>query len=324
MFVVLISFALGFGGSWAVMRYGDRIGVIDVPNCRSSHHREIPKGAGLGILAALIVSSLVLAAPYFVWFPAMVISLASFWGADKHILPVFHRLLIHFGCSLFFLYLFLYFQHMGPAAYVTWLPVLVFIVGTANFYNFMDGIDGLAGIIGFVAFLLIGAYAGSTGMGPDMVLLSLSMASACLGFLCFSLPKASVFLGDVGSILLGFVFACLVIFLSRDLSDFLVMAGFLSMFYFDELFTMVVRVRNKDSLVEPHRKHIYQVLVNEAGMVHWKAALGYGVAQLIIGFLAIWLQPKGIGCLVVMYGTAALIFTGVSIYIRKRWVSGEN
>jgi Fuc2NAc and GlcNAc transferase len=161
-------------------------------------------------------------------------------------------------------------------------------------------------------------------MPVTFVLVSLAMSAACLGFLCFSFPKATVFLGDVGSILLGFVFACLVIFLSRDLSDFLVMAGFLSMFYFDELFTMVVRIRNKDSLVEPHRKHIYQVLVNEAGVVHWKVALGYGVAQLIIGFFAIWLQSKGIGCLVVMYGTAALIFTGVSIYIRKRWVFGEN
>lgn len=154
MVIVLISFSLGFAGSWVVMRHGDRIGAIDVPNCRSSHHREIPKGAGLGILAALIVSSLLLAVPYYIWFPAMVISLASFWGADKHVLPVFHRLAIHFGCSLFFLYLLLHSQNQGPAGYVIWLPVLVFIVGTANFYNFMDGIDGIAGITGFLAFFV--------------------------------------------------------------------------------------------------------------------------------------------------------------------------
>ncbi len=195
MVIVLISFSLGFAGSWVVMRHGDRIGAIDVPNCRSSHHREIPKGAGLGILAALIVSSLLLAVPYYIWFPAMVISLASFWGADKHVLPVFHRLAIHFGCSLFFLYLLLHSQNQGPAGYVIWLPVLVFIVGTANFYNFMDGIDGIAGITGFLAFLLIGVYAGLAGMGPNMVLFSLSVASACLAFLCFSFPKASVFWG---------------------------------------------------------------------------------------------------------------------------------
>lgn len=115
MCIVLISFAIGFGGSWAVRRYGGRIGAMDVPNCRSSHHREIPKGAGLGILAVLIVSSLLLAIPYFIWFPAMVISLASFWGADKHILPVSHRLAIHFGCSLFFLYLFLHSQNQGSS-----------------------------------------------------------------------------------------------------------------------------------------------------------------------------------------------------------------
>ncbi len=305
-------------------RFGCRIGAMDVPNCRSSHHREIPKGAGLGILVALMVSSLLLSIPYFIWFPAMVISLASFWGADKHVLPVSHRLAIHFGCSLFFLYLFLHSQNQGPPGYLVWLPVLVFIVGTANFYNFMDGIDGIAGITGFLAFLLTGAYAGLAGMGPDMALFSLSMASACLAFLCFSFPKASVFLGDVGSILLGFVFACLVVFLSRNLSDFLVMAGFLSMFYFDELFTMAGRIRNKESLVEPHRKHIYQLLVNEAGIAHWKVSLGYGLAQLAIGGSAIWLQPKGIGWLIAMYGTAALIFTGVSVCIRNRWVSGEK
>ncbi|MDZ7664905.1 MAG: UDP-N-acetylmuramyl pentapeptide phosphotransferase [Desulfotignum sp.] len=324
MLLVFISFLLGFSGSWLVKRFGVRIGMVDVPNLRSSHHREIPKGAGFGILSALVVSSLFLLIPFFVWLPALVISLASFWGADKHILPVSHRLLIHFGCSLFFLVFFLYFQQADPSAYVIWLPVLIFIVGTANFYNFMDGIDGIAGITGVLAFLLVAVHAWMSDMPVSFILLSLAMSAACLGFLCFSLPRASVFLGDVGSILLGFVFACLVIFLSRDLTDFLVMAGFLSMFYFDELFTMGVRIWDKDSLVEPHRKHIYQVLVNEAGIEHWKVALGYGLAQLVIGCLAIWLQPKGAGCLFVMYGVSALMFTGVSMIIRKRWLSGEN
>jgi Fuc2NAc and GlcNAc transferase len=324
MFILMTSFLLGFGGSWLVKRYGVRIGTIDKPSNRSSHHGEIPKGAGLGVLTALVVSSLVLAIPFFIWVPALVISLASFWGADKHILPVSLRLLIHFGCSLFFLFFFLQYRQMEVWGYLVWLPVLVFIAGTANFYNFMDGIDGIAGITGVLAFLMLAVHVWISGMSMSFMLLSLSMASACLGFLCFSFPKASVFLGDVGSILLGFVFACLVVCLSRDLSDFLVMAGFLSMFFFDELFTLVVRIRNRESLVEPHRNHIYQVLVNEAGIDHWKVALGYGLAQLVIGFLAIWLQPGGPGVLVVMYGVSALIFIGVSIGIRKRWVSGEN
>lgn len=302
-----------------IKRYGDRIGTVDVPNRRSSHHREIPKGAGLGLLMALVVSGMVLAIPFFVWVPALVISLASFWGADKHILPVIHRLAIHFGCSLFFLFFLLCSRQVDGVMYVVWLPVLIFIVGTANFYNFMDGIDGIAGIIGFLAFSLIAVYAWVSGMSVSFILLSLAMSSACLGFLCFSFPRATVFLGDVGSILLGFLFACLVVFLSRDFSDFLVMTGFLSMFYFDEIFTMIVRLRDRDSLVEPHRRHIYQILANEAGIRHWKIALGYGLSQLMIGAVAMLIQPRGVWYLFVMYGVFALMFTGAAIAVRYRW-----
>jgi Fuc2NAc and GlcNAc transferase len=278
----------------------------------------------LGILTALVVSSLALNIPFFIWLPALVISLASFWGADKHILPVFHRLLIHFGCSLFFLFFFLYANQVDALTYGVWLPVLIFIVGTANFYNFMDGIDGIAGVTGFLAFLLVAVYARFSGMPPAFIFLSLVMASAGLGFVCLSFPTATVFLGDVGSILLGFVFACLIVFLSQDLSDFLVMAGFLAPFYFDELFTMVVRIKNKDSLVEPHRKHIYQVLVNEAGISHWKVSSGYGMAQLVIGFSAMALHGEGAGLLLALYLFYGLIFAVFSIFVRQRFPSSEN
>jgi Fuc2NAc and GlcNAc transferase len=162
-------------------------------------------------------------------------------------------------------------------------------------------------------------YAWMSDMPVSFVLLSLAVSSACLGFLCFSFPKASVFLGDVGSILLGFVFACLVVFLSRNLSDFFVMTGFLSMFYFDEIFTMVVRIRDRDSLVEPHRRHIYQILANEAGIPHWKIALGYGLSQLVIGVVAMLVQPRGVWHLLVMYAVFALMFTGVAMAVRQRW-----
>jgi Fuc2NAc and GlcNAc transferase len=207
---------------------------------------------------------------------------------------------------------------------VRWLPVLVFIVGTANFYNFMDGIDGIAGITGFLAFLLMAVFARHSGAAPDLVFFSLAVAFACLGFLCFNFPVAKVFLGDVGSILLGFVFACLVIFLSQDLADFLVMAGFLALFYFDEMVTMAVRIKNGDSLVEPHRKHVYQVLVNEAGIGHWQVSAGYGAAQLLVGGFAMWLHPGGAWPLLAMYLFSGLIFVGFSIVVRKRFPSSEN
>jgi len=324
MAIIVLSFLSGITGSWVVMKYGAVIGVIDRPSKRSSHHKNIPKGGGLGILAALVFSSLILQIPVFIWMPSLVISLASFWGADKYILPVSQRLVIHFGCSLIFLVFFLSWKQVDLLAYAAWLPVLVFIVGTANFYNFMDGIDGIAGIAGFLAFLMTAFYARLSGMDPAFVFFGLALAFSCLGFLCFNIPRAKVFLGDVGSILLGFVFACLVVFLSRDLSDFMVMAGFLAPFYFDELFTMVVRIRHGDSLIEPHRKHIYQILVNEAGIGHWKVSLGYGMLQLAIGVSVILIQPQGWVALLGTYCLYSLMFAGISIIVRRKFVADEN
>jgi Fuc2NAc and GlcNAc transferase len=324
MMSILSGFILGVAGSWLMMQYGEQLGIMDIPNGRSSHTEAIPKGAGFGILAALLLSSLVLKIPWFVWFPSAVISLASFWWADKHILPVSRRLLIHFGCALFFLVFFLVSKQAGMGIYVAWLPALVFIVGTANFFNFMDGIDGIAGITGFLAFLMMAFYVRTRGLDPAYASLSMVIVFSCLGFLCFNLPKARVFLGDVGSILLGFLFACLVIVLSENVMDFLVMAGFLAPFYMDELYTMAVRIRHKDSLIKPHRKHVYQVLANEAGMNHFKISLGYGLMQLAIGISAISIQSKGVVFLLGTYLFYALIFVVFSFFVRRKYCFNEN
>jgi len=75
------------------------------------------------------------------------------------------------------------------------------------------------------------------------------MGLACMVFLPFNMPKARVFMGDVGSVLLGFVFAGLVVGLSYSLNDFMVLCAFLFPFYADELITLYVRLRD-DSLRE--------------------------------------------------------------------------
>jgi Fuc2NAc and GlcNAc transferase len=324
IFILTAGFILGYAGAWIVMRYGAWFGTIDIPNSRSSHCKAVPKGAGLGILATMMLSGLVLKIHWFIWLPALVISIASFWGADKYILPVSARLAIHFVCSLFFVFFLLNFRQADAGSYMVCLPAMVFIAGTANFYNFMDGIDGIAGITGFIAFGLVAFHARLSGADMAFIGLSLALAFSCLGFLCFNIPRAKVFLGDVGSILLGFVFACFIVFLSENLMDFLVMAGFLAPFYFDEIYTMIVRIRHKDILVKPHRKHIYQLLANEGGIGHWKISLGYGTLQMIIGLAAILIHPWGMIWLLGFYAVCGLIFAGFYILIRKRFATSEN
>jgi len=169
---------------------------------------------------------------------------------------------------------------------------IILIVGTANFYNFMDGINGIAGISGTIG---LGLLAFATYKDhPDVGLLTACMALACLGFLPFNLPRARVFMGDVGSVLLGGVFAGSVYLASRTLLDFICLASFLFPFYADELTTMIVRLRAGENLAQPHRRHVYQLLANEMQIPHWRISAGYGFVQLMVGVSVLIIRRFGL------------------------------
>ena len=175
------------------------------------------------------------------------------------------------------------------------MPLLVvFIVGTANFYNFMDGINGISGITGIIGFGMIAFYALYFGNSSHLSTLAICMSISCVGFLPFNVPKAKVFMGDVGSILLGFVFSGLVVYLSENVLDFVCLMSFLFPFYADELITMVIRLKNKENLTKAHRRHLYQILANEYGISHWKISTGYGLFQLMIGISILLLKTYGV------------------------------
>jgi len=317
MSLLFFSFIIGGSGAWLVMKFGPEIGINDIPNKRSSHARIVPKGGGVGILAAFIVCVFFLNLSVSFWMPCLIISLMSLLGDRHEILPAI-RLFIQFACSLFFLMGF-YFSDVPLLATVFLaIPLSFFLTGTANFYNFMDGIDGIAGITGVAGFSLLALYSGLLGDFGVYGWLCMSIAVSCVGFLFFNLPRASVFMGDVGSILLGFLFSCLVILLAETLLDFLIMAGFLLPFYFDELITMFIRLNKGESLLKPHRRHIYQLLANEMEIPHWQVAFAYGAVQVAIGLTLIVLKPKGLYFILSAYFIYGIVFTLISIFIHKK------
>jgi Fuc2NAc and GlcNAc transferase len=317
--VIFVSICglMGLAGVQFIRKYGNKLGIVDVPNERSSHNNVIPKGGGIGILAAFVLCAFMLGFSKTFWLSSLVLSLVSFVGDRLAIKPK-DRLVVHFGCGLVFLIgvMAVYDTHVWM--FLLFIPLCVFIVGTANFYNFMDGIDGIAGITGVVGFLLLAFYGYGSGADSRYIVLAVSMAFACAGFLPFNLPKAKVFMGDVGSVLLGFVFACMVILLSRTPLDFICMTSFLFPFYADELTTMVVRIREGDRLTEPHRKHVYQLLANEYGIDHWKVSLGYGSLQLFIGCGSCMLRGKGYLALLSFLAGCLIWFCVLSVYVRLR------
>jgi UDP-N-acetylmuramyl pentapeptide phosphotransferase/UDP-N-acetylglucosamine-1-phosphate transferase len=302
----LISLILGGVGARKIGKWGYLLGLLDKPNDRSSHDRPTPKGGGIGILVAFIFLSFILSIPLMFYTPASVLALVSLWG-DKYDLSPKIRLLLQIIAALMFV------QQSAVSYHLSVVLIsffIVFIVATANWYNFMDGINGIAGITGIVGFSLLAAFNVISEGDSRFSVLSVCIVFSCLGFLPFNFPKAKVFMGDVGSILLGFVFAAMVVLFSKTVLDFVCLVCFLFPFYADELTTMAVRIRDGENLFKPHRRHLYQLVVNEHGIDHWKVSVGYGLLQLLVGASVLIAKPSGIFVVLVLL----VIFSGIFIW----------
>jgi len=315
---LLLSLCLGAAGAWSVKKIGARYGLMDLPGYRSSHSRPTPKGGGIGILLAFILASLLNSIAFTIWIPAAIISLTGLIG-DRIELSKSSRLFVQFACALIVI---AGGNHFFES--VTFHPLLsvviggLFIVGTANFFNFMDGINGMAGIAAIVGFGLLATYGGLQGTPTEFIVLDLCLVFTCIGFLPFNLPNASVFMGDAGSVFLGFIFATMVWVSNTTLLGVLSCSAFFFLIYADAATTFAIRFTEDGPIMVPHRRHLYQVLVNELGLPHWKVSAGYGIFQVLIGITAIVLQYIGMTALITGMAVWGLLFITTSIHLHRK------
>uniref|UniRef100_A0A7C4PJ67 Glycosyltransferase family 4 protein n=1 Tax=Anaerolinea thermolimosa TaxID=229919 RepID=A0A7C4PJ67_9CHLR len=311
------SFVLSAFGAWAISRHADKIGLMDCPNGRSSHCMPTPKGGGIGIFFVFLLSSIVFGLPVSFWFPIGIMASVAFWG-DRVEFSARLRLVIQLGLIALVIVVGDKGEVPGGLVYLVWICFwTLFIVGTANYYNFMDGINGIAGITGLLGFALLAGYVNLIGGPVAATGVAVCLSIACLGFLPLNMPKARVFMGDIGSILLGSVFAGLIWLTAESVLDFVCMASFLFPFYVDELTTVVVRLKDGENLTKPHRRHYYQLLANEKGIAHWKVSLGYGVFQLAVGGSVLAVRQFGLPWVMILLLVWSIIFWMESWRTRK-------
>lgn len=291
--------AAGFGAVPFAIRLLAGSRVMDVPNARSSHTQPTPRGGGIGILLPWMVGMAV-----GIWtgdvpgtgFPAALMvgvggmAIIGFID-DVRSLPALPRLIAEgalvalclgvSGASVTELALpgigAVDLGPLGPV--VAWL----FVVGFTNMFNFMDGINGIAGfqtLIGAAGLAFLGASSGDPSVLVPMALLS----GSAVGFLFFNFPRASVFMGDVGSLPIGFALAMGVLRVHGGGGE-----GGLPLwipvltiwpFLFDATYTLINRTLRKRNPFRAHRSHAYQRLV-VSGWSHVRVTMLYALAMLI-------------------------------------------
>ena len=304
--IILLALLLSMLGSIIVYRFGQHFALIDKPNERSSHSISTPRGGGIGIWLTFILIGILFTKDHFFTVIAGITGLIGLIE-DSFTLPPKIRLLLQIVVATLAVGLFLGVS-ASPANLILFLFFIVFLTGTTNFYNFMDGINGIAGLTGFVGFGFIAFFSHFIAYDTYLTYSSIALSAACLGFLPFNFPKAKVFMGDVGSILLGFVFASYVIRLSTNFSIFLCLIMFLSTFYADSIVTIFYRWWRGENIMKAHRSHMYQYMSNELNLAHWKVSIAYTTIQFVFGLLALVAYNKGLIWQIIVFGAFGILF----------------
>jgi UDP-N-acetylmuramyl pentapeptide phosphotransferase/UDP-N-acetylglucosamine-1-phosphate transferase len=319
---ILVCAALAWFGSWAgawaMTRWLTARGIVDHPGERSSHDRPIPKGAGAAVVAVLLVIWIALALMGLVPRGILGISLLGFvlagvsWRNDLRDMSVTLRLVVQVGAVIVAL---LGWPGRGPlfqGLLPHWLDQGVTAVAWIwfiNLFNFMDGADGMTGVETVVIGIGVSVIGAFTGFGPEgYLLLGVTLAAVAAGFLPWNWYPARVFLGDVGSVPLGFVVGWLLLELASH--GYWAPTLVLALYYLaDATLTLARRVINGEPFWRAHRTHFFQRALardgNHAAVVRLILVGNLALAGAAVA--AIWqpLPALGLGVLI----TAALMTT---------------
>ncbi|MCT7590669.1 MraY family glycosyltransferase [Aliarcobacter butzleri] len=285
--LLLISFLL----TYFIKNYMIKKSLVASVNERSSHTVPTPHGGGIALAITWFIGLIYL---YFIGeispnlFYALlfgaVISIVSFFDDIYELSPKL-RLMIQALVAIGGLYFLGGFETLTFGIFDIQNPIFtnifafLMIIWFINLYNFLDGINGYAGsqavflsLAGFVLF-----------SGNHFLVL----AVAVLGFLYWNWNKAKIFMGDVGSTLLGYNIAIFTIYYAnQEATNFWIWIILFGVYWFDATLTLVRRKLNKEKLSQAHKKHAYQRLT-QSGWSHYKVT-NYSIGLNILLFTIVY------------------------------------
>ena len=287
--------------------------IFDIPNKRSSHTKPIPTGGGWIIILSIIGIILILD-PYDK-IPGIItiIGLAFIsWKDDLKNINILIRLIFQiFFISIYFICLY-FFGFYSQIQLIHIVFVILAFTWFVNIFNFMDGIDGVSTVMAVTicAGIIIAHLLNKSEYFPAFEIL---VISACLPFLYWNWHPAKIFLGDVGSIVLGFV--CILslywLFLEGNTWHWVLS---LPMYYIlDTTITLIIRSIKGKKIWEAHREHYYQKAI-QSGMSHSQVVLYIAILQVFIIFTCYTIKNPYLVTFLVFLESMALIIYFSSKY----------
>lgn len=316
LLAIVLAAVLSYALNALFVRGRGIVAPLDQPNERSLHTRPVPRVGGIGVVAGSCAA--LLATDGFGVVLGLAVALAGLSLVDdwRH-LPATVRLAGHLAAAAV---LCLATLEASPPVQAV---VIVAVGWMTNLYNFMDGSDGLAGgmaAIGFGIYALAAWLAGDPGLAVTCA----CIVAASLAFLRFNFHPASIFMGDVGSIPLGFLAAALgLLGVVRDAWPWWFAPVVFAPFVVDASLTLLRRLWRGEKVWQAHRSHYYQRLVL-MGWGHRRTALAEYALMVATGGAA-WIAARGgPGTAGATLGALGLVYAALVLMVDRRWASFDR
>lgn len=289
--VVAVALALSVGLPLVFKPWLTRLGVVDIPSERSSH--SVPTIRGVGITVAIALAAALAVAlvgldgtdrlTLAICLAVMVCAAAIGWIEDLRGLAIRARAGLQLGLGLLATAAL---AAMAPGNAFWWIPAgAVAVAAYINVANFMDGINGISGAHGLAVGCFY-AWAGQLTGHSWLVYAGLAIAAAFAGFLPWNLGRGSVFLGDVGSYLLGAAISITAVaaFLAGVSVEYIFAPVLI--YLADTFVTLIRRIAAGERWYASHRQHAYQRLTI-VGLSHVQASAVVTAATVATGALGV-------------------------------------
>lgn len=317
MIDILFSFFLTLLALYLLLKTRLKNLALDRPNARSLHTRVIPRTGGLGIMFGVLITWLFIGVPL-EWLLLPVGLIAISLVDDIRGLKARWRFLAQVLVCAIFLAL----HAQNTALWV--LPLLLLaMVWMVNLYNFMDGSDGLAGgmaVFGFSTYAIVAYVSGHF----DLATLCTVVAGASLAFLVFNFHPAKIFMGDAGSIPLGFLAAAFgILGWQQALWPLWFPILVFSPFIVDATVTLIKRLLSGEKVWLAHKSHYYQRLV-QMGWGHKKTAIVEYVLMFLASASAVLTMLYWADWAYVMLGVWLAIYIVLMVKIDIAWLRHQR
>ena len=325
-----------------VIEYSKKHKLLDEPNERSSHKTSTPTMGGVGIVIGMFITNIIANIFFhfqFSWYIVisyLALMIIGIWDDMSNLKPT-HKLLVEILIAILMFYegVFINDMHGYFGLYILpgWLSIAInifLIVGVVNAFNLIDGIDGLAGGLGLINSIVFGILFYAKG-DFQFAMLSFVLAGGLIGFLYFNFHPAKIFMGDTGSLVLGFMMVVFsirifnfheVVIFHKAVQTILIVPALLLIPIYDMCRLFIERILNGKHPFYADRNHIHHLLLKhgmcpkKASLILWIINIKLILLACIMYFINIYLGLIILFLIIIMVSESMTILSLVKNFAR--------